>query len=838
MTANAIPHGRHDDVRKIVAMRMLPLFLGLSFLAAPLHATTIYGSDYHGGDLTTNNNDILLGTFTNVGLFSVGPGVRVTVAPTVPLVIYAATVSISGILDGTGRGESGGLSGPVSGAGSAGLSGGPAGAGGATGGAAAKGAGAGAGYAAGGSGAGDSGGGAGAAGGTCGAAGCGSTGTLTIPLSSDDIFPGSGGGGGGGGSSLQGGTGSSGGAAVYLEAASMTVSGTILVSGDTATPVAAGAATYPGAGGGGGGGTLLLRITGTLQLADGARLSANGGGGGNVDTVGGGQLEPGGGGGGGLLKIFSKSMTFGSVILSTAAGPAGSKDAAFTGTVDAAIPPQPGETGKVSFGVIASSPTGFAAQAVYVTSISWAWNATASFGDGPATSYYRIFPATVTAPYPAPESTPLPAGTTVLGLTPNTTYYRFVTAFTDWGDSLPSNAVSTHTLANIPGAAAAAFTGMADNSLTLNWTAGAPANPDYTSYQVDRALDSGFTTGAQTGFVTALSSSPAALTPNTTYYFRVRAVNIDGVPTSTTTMSTATWASKPPSTSLGTVYVTSAVFQWSAGANPADTIYMAQVSSDNFFSLTATSSTLSTCATFFSLTPGTQYYFKVKAVNRDLVPTDFTTSVSTKSGNLSDTTQPEPPGTPASDRRFSYDGAAVFSWPAAASPVGILDYDLIIGSTPGGSDFFNGSTTTLSYAATGLSSGRTYYARVRARSNAGVYSEFSGVSAGVPVFITSQTPVIPKPYNWPNPFNPSQGPTQIGVYLNEPAFVVLRIYTLTGTLVREISQSVGGSGNQVVTWDGNSSSGAKVAPGGYIIKVEKRYSDGTEVQKLKVAVVY
>ncbi len=220
------------------------------------------------------------------------------------------------------------------------------------------------------------------------------------------------------------------------------------------------------------------------------------------------------------------------------------------------------------------------------------------------------------------------------------------------------------------------------------------------------------------------------------------------------------------------------------------------------------------------------------------MPTDYTASVSTRSGNLSDTSQPAAPGTPAGDRRFSYDGAVVFSWTGGTSPVGILDYNLIVGSTPGGNDKLDISTTTLASAVTGLSSGQTYYARVRARSNAGVYSEFSGTSAGVPVFIASQAADIPKPYNWPNPFDPTQGPTQIGIHLSEPATVVLRIYTLTGSPVRELSQYVNGSGNQVVTWDGNNSSGSRVPPGGYIIRVEKRYAGSSEVQKLKVAVLY
>jgi hypothetical protein len=794
-------------------------------LCLPLRAATISGGDYVGGPLTPVNGDTLSGTFTNVGEFTIGSGVTAYAAPGVPLVIYAATAAIHGTLDGSGRGQSGGNGGPASGAGLSGFGGGPANVGGGDGGAAARG------------GAGGGGGGSGGdgSGGAMGGSGYGSAGAMTIPISADDALMGSGGGGGGGGAVQAGGSGASGGASIYIEAASMTLTGSILAAGATASAVTEGVpVVHPAGGGGGGGGTVLLRATKVLDVFPGSFLSANGGPGGDTSFLVGIAGYPGGGGAGGRIKIFARAGPDFSVVASSEGGIAGR---AIIGSLGAAA--APGNPGTISISSIAAAPSGLMATAVHVTSISWVWTPTADFGDGPTTSYYRIFPATATAPLTAPESTPLTAGTTVINLTPNTTYYRFVTAFTDWGDSAPSSAVSTHTLANTPGTAATAFTGMAAASLTLNWTAGAPANPDYTRYQVDRALDSGFATGLHTGYVAALSSSPASLTPNTTYHFRVRAVNADDIPTPyAATAATATSAAQPTGAGFGTVYVTSAAFQWAAAGNPPDTAYEALVSSDNFFSLTAASSTLATSATFFSLTPGTQYFFKVRAVNRDLVPTDYTAAVSTRSGNLSDTTQPDAPGTPAGDRRFSYDGAVVFSWPAAASPVGILDYNLIVGSTPGGNDKLDISTTTLASAVTGLSSGQTYYARVRARSNAGVYSEFSGVSAGVPVFITSQAPAIPKPYNWPNPFDPAQGPTQIGVYLNEPATVVLRIYTLTGAPVREISQYVGGSGNQIVTWDGNNSSGSRVSPGGYIIKVEKRYVSGSEVQKLKAAVLY
>jgi hypothetical protein len=501
--------------------------------------------------------------------------------------------------------------------------------------------------------------------------------------------------------------------------------------------------------------------------------------------------------------------------------------------------PGGGSEGAASFGVIAAPPANFAVQSVYVTSISWVWNATADFGSAGAGSRdYRIFPATVTAPFPGPEeSAGLLTGATTENLAPNTTYYRFVTAYTDWGYSLPSNAVSTHTLAQAPTAAGAPFTDVSAFGLSVNWNGG--NNPGYTAYQIDRSTVEGLASAVSTSYGAGVSSSPAALSPNTTYYFKIRAINADQIPTAyTQVLATATLAAQPAQAAFGSVHVTSVAFQWSPAGNPSDTLYVAEVSSDNFFSLIAGSATLSASATFFNLAPGAQYFFRVKALNRAAIATAPTVSISTKSGILSDVTAPAAPGAPRSDRAFSYDGTAVFSWSAAQSPVGILDYNLILGSSPGGNDLFNGSTTTLSYQAAGMATGRTYYARVRARSNSGVYSEFSDVSQGLPVFLTNQAAALPKPMNWPNPFNPAQGPTQIAVFLEAPATVVLRFYSLEGRLLREISRQLSAGGNQIIEWDGADGSGSRVAPGGYVVRIEKRYGGRVEIQKLKIAVLY
>ncbi|MDP3542007.1 MAG: hypothetical protein Q8T11_06000 [Elusimicrobiota bacterium] len=815
---------------------ILRLLLPAILLSTGARAEVKPSGDYNGGPLTIANGDILSGVYTNVSSFTVPAGVTGFVAGLASgpnLVVYASTVSIEGILSGVGRGQPGGGGGDASGAGSGGTAGGPGGAG--SGAAAAKGGGGGGGGGAGGAGAGDSGGGIGASGG----AAYGSTGTVTSPISADDAFQGSGGGGGGGGAAVAGGAGAFGGAGIYIEAASMTVTGSILVDGSTAPVVNVSASqVHPGGGGGGGGGTILLRVTGLLTLADGSRLSAKGHAGGNINSnFARSDKAPGGGGGGGRIKLFSGTASFAAVALSTSGGVAGFIDNAFAGTVDPSTPPAAGAAGSVSFGVVASSASVFAASTVHSTSISWTWSATPTFGDAPAaTRLYRVFPSTVTAPFPAPQTTAssLALGTTETGLTPNTTYTRFVTAYTDWGDSLPSGAVSTYTLAAEP--SAPVVSALAATALTFGWSGG--ANPSYTTYELNASTSALFAAPVSTTFAASVSSSPANLSPNTTYYFRVRAVNLAGVPTAfLATQATATLAAVPVSPAAGPIHITSGVFTWSGGANPADTLYTAQVSSDNFFSLTDSSTTLATSATFFTLAPGTQYFLRVRAVNRSGTASDFSTVISTTAGNLSNTTAPGAPGAPIADRAFSYDGTALFAWSEGTSPVGILDYNLIIGSLPGASDLFAGNVAVASYSAAGMLTGRSYYAQVRARSNAGVYSVFSPVGAGVPVFIPVQNAPINKPFTWPSPFDPARGDAQIGFYLEEPADVALKIYSLQGRLVRSDSRSFGG-GNQIMTWNGNGDSGMRVAPGGYVAVIEKRYGSRVSTQKLKLAVLY
>jgi hypothetical protein len=67
---------------------------------------------------------------------------------------------------------------------------------------------------------------------------------------------------------------------------------------------------------------------------------------------------------------------------------------------------------------------------------------------------------------------------------------------------------------------------------------------------------------------------------------------------------------------------------------------------------------------------------------------------------------------------------------------------------------------------------------------------------------------------YPNPFKPSKGHNQI-VFANLPQNTSVKIYSITGELVREIKGQLGG----VSSWDGTNDSGNSVASGVYIYQV-------------------
>ena len=91
-----------------------------------------------------------------------------------------------------------------------------------------------------------------------------------------------------------------------------------------------------------------------------------------------------------------------------------------------------------------------------------------------------------------------------------------------------------------------------------------------------------------------------------------------------------------------------------------------------------------------------------------------------------------PPPTPATPIAAAYvvGTNVTFSWNSVTDTEGgISGYHVLIGTTPGGSNVFNGTVTTTNQLASG-NYGQTLYARVAAINNARIESSFSGISSG------------------------------------------------------------------------------------------------------------
>ncbi len=101
---------------------------------------------------------------------------------------------------------------------------------------------------------------------------------------------------------------------------------------------------------------------------------------------------------------------------------------------------------------------------------------------------------------------------------------------------------------------------------------------------------------------------------------------------------------------------------------------------------------------------------------------------------------------------------------------------------------------------------------------------------------------IRRPALYPNPFSPAAGRgTMIGFELPEPATVTVRIYTLSGRLVRERFGELErplGPGTHQIFWNGIDQDGDLVANGVYIVKISaKSESQGEEKSTILRSVV-
>ena len=298
----------------------------------------------------------------------------------------------------------------------------------------------------------------------------------------------------------------------------------------------------------------------------------------------------------------------------------------------------------------------------------------------------------------------------ITGLLSNTTYHYRVRADNGCSTSLNSNTISVGTTAPISPTATAA-SNFTCTSMNANWGAVSGA----TIYFLDVATDASFTTfvagysNLNAGNVTTYNIT--ALTPNTSYFYRVRADNGCLVSLNSNTITVATSAPvSPTATQADNFTCTSLNANW--GAVSGASFYFLDVSTSATFSTFVPGySNLNvgnvTTYNVTGLTANTTYHYRVRADN------GCSTSLNSNTITIGTTAPIAPAASSASNFTCTSLNA---NWGAVSGATAyLLDVATDAAFTvfvTGYNDLNVGNVTT--YNVTGLTANTTYHYRVRA----------------------------------------------------------------------------------------------------------------------------
>ena len=323
----------------------------------------------------------------------------------------------------------------------------------------------------------------------------------------------------------------------------------------------------------------------------------------------------------------------------------------------------------------------------------------------------------------------------VTGLSSSTTYYYRIRAYNGSGTSANSGTISATTATPPPPDApvASGATLVTTSGFTANWSASTGA----TGYRLDVSTNnsfSSFVSGYQNLDVgNSTNHAVTGLSSSTTYYYRVRATNSSGTSGNSGTIS-ATTANPPapaaPVASAATSVSTSGfVANWNASSGA--TGYRLDVSTSNAFgSFVSGYENLdvgnNTSRSVTGLSPGTTYYYRVRATN--------VSGTSPNSGTISVATLSAPP--PAPDAPVAKSATSITStgfvanWNASAGATGyrldVSTSNTFASYVTGYQDLDVGNATSRSVS--GLTSNTTYYYRIRATNESGPSSNSSTIT--------------------------------------------------------------------------------------------------------------
>ena len=295
------------------------------------------------------------------------------------------------------------------------------------------------------------------------------------------------------------------------------------------------------------------------------------------------------------------------------------------------------------------------------------------------------------------------------------TYYYRVKAVNNVGTSGYSNIVSGKAKTAAPAAPSVTIGNSSTGKPQLTWKAVSGA----VKYEVYRSTrqNSGY---SLLGTTTSTSYVNTGASTGTTYYYRVKAVNRDGMASGySNIVSGKAKAAAPaaPSVTAGNSSTGKPRLTWKAVSGAVSYRIYRSESRGTGYSLLGTTS--STSYTNTGAKAGKTYYYRVKAVNRDGMASGYSNIVSGKA------TLPAPVlniGLSVSS------GKPMLAWDAVP---GATSYRIYRSTSRGTGYSLLATTTSTSYVNTSAAKGTTYYYRVKACNAAGL-SPYSNIVSARP----------------------------------------------------------------------------------------------------------
>ena len=296
------------------------------------------------------------------------------------------------------------------------------------------------------------------------------------------------------------------------------------------------------------------------------------------------------------------------------------------------------------------------------------------------------------------------------------TYYYRVKAVNSVGTSGYSNIVSGKAKTAAPAAPSVTAGNSSTGKPQLTWKAVSGA----VKYEVYRSTrqNSGY---SLLGTTTSTSYVNTGASTGTTYYYRVKAVNRNGMASAySNIVSGKAKAAAPaaPSVTIGNSSTGKPRLTWKAVSGAVSYRIYRSESRGTGYSLLGTTSSTSYVNT--GAAAGKTYYYRVKAVNRDGMASGYSNIVSGKAKAAA-------PAAPSVTAGNSSTGKPRLTWKAVS---GAVSYRIYRSESRGTGYSLLGTTSSTSYVNTGAAAGKTYYYRVKAVNRDGMASAYSNIVSG------------------------------------------------------------------------------------------------------------